>query len=222
MNLYKTIRILMEENGNLTDELLGQAVDSLLQIHTEEIQEDGLDTYHCHRYEPTPYRVLQVLFDAFPLTSQDVLLDYGSGLGRLAFYTAARFGCPCIGVEMAEKWYTIAENNRLSFVMDEADIHFVLDTADHYEVDDRVTCVYCFNPFSPDVFRTALSRIERSFERNPRTMTLVLYYPEDDTIFYIEQHTAFRRIDEIAASDAIRKDRRERFCIYRLATENQY
>ena len=74
MNLNKTIRILMEENGNLTDELLGQAVDSLLQIHTEEIQEDGLDTYHCHRYEPTPYRVLQVLFDAFPLTSQDVLL----------------------------------------------------------------------------------------------------------------------------------------------------
>ena len=52
-------------------------------------------------------------------------------LGRLAFSpSAARFGCPCIGVEMAEKWYTIAENNRLSFVSEDADIHFILDTAD--------------------------------------------------------------------------------------------
>lgn len=102
MKLADQIHAIMEENDNLTDEQLGQAVDSFLQIHTEEIQEDGLDTYHCHRYEPTPYRVLEVLFDAFPLTKEDVLLDYGSGLGRLAFYSAARFGCPCIGVEMAE------------------------------------------------------------------------------------------------------------------------
>lgn len=181
-----------------------------------------MDTYHCHRYEPTPYRVLEVLFDAFPLTKEDVLLDYGSGLGRLAFYSAARFGCPCIGVEMAEKWYTTAENNRLSFVTEDADIHFILDTADHYEVDDRVTYIYCFNPFSPDVFRTVLTRIECSFERNPRTLTLVLYYPEDDTIFYIEQHTAFQRIDEIAASEAIKKDRRERFSLYRLTPDDTF
>lgn len=84
MKLADQIHTIMEENDNLTDEQLGQAVDSFLQIHTEEIQEDGLDTYHCHRYEPTPYRVLEVLFDAFPLTKEDVLLDYGSGLGRLA------------------------------------------------------------------------------------------------------------------------------------------
>ena len=100
MKLADQIHAIMEENDNLTDEQLGQAVDSFLQIHTEEIQEDGLDTYHCHRYEPTPYRVLEVLFDAFPLTKEDVLLDYGSGLGRLAFYSAARFGCPCIGRKM--------------------------------------------------------------------------------------------------------------------------
>ena len=74
MKLADQIHAIMEENDNLTDEQLGQAVDSFLQIHTEEIQEDGLDTYHCHRYEPTPYRVLEVLFDAFPLTKEDVLL----------------------------------------------------------------------------------------------------------------------------------------------------
>ena len=81
MKLADQIHAIMEENDNLTDEQLGQAVDSFLQIHTEEIQEDGLDTYHCHRYEPTPYRVLEVLFDAFPLTKEDVLLDWSRPSG---------------------------------------------------------------------------------------------------------------------------------------------
>ena len=44
MKLADQIHAIMEENDNLTDKQLGQAVDSFLQIHTEEIQEDGLDT----------------------------------------------------------------------------------------------------------------------------------------------------------------------------------
>ena len=160
MKLADQIHTIMEENDNLTDEQLGQAVDSFLQIHTEEIQEDGLDTYPLwpSLRNRTPYRVLEVLFDAFPLTKEDVLLDYGSGLGRLAFYSAARFGCPCIGVEMAEKWYTIAERQSgflLYRRMPISILSLILPTIT--EVDDRVTYIYCFNPFSPDVFRTVLT-----------------------------------------------------------------
>ena len=36
--------------------------DKDLCIETEEIQTDGKDTYYCHRYEPTPYEVLDELF----------------------------------------------------------------------------------------------------------------------------------------------------------------
>ncbi|MFR5617810.1 MAG: hypothetical protein ACLTJ5_02725 [Clostridium sp.] len=36
--------------------------DKGLCIETEEIQTDGKDTYYCHRYEPTPYEVLDELF----------------------------------------------------------------------------------------------------------------------------------------------------------------
>lgn len=36
--------------------------DKDLCIETEEIQTDGKDTYYCHRYEPTPYTVLDELF----------------------------------------------------------------------------------------------------------------------------------------------------------------
>ena len=62
----------------------------------------------------------------------------------------------------------------------------------------------------------SIIRILDSFEKYPRTITLILYYPEDDTVFYLERHTTFERMDEIAASDAVYKDRRERFCLYRI------
>lgn len=75
---------------------------------------------------------------------------------------------------------------------------------------------YFFNPFSVEIFRQVIGRILDSWEENPRPLTLVLYYPEDDAIFYLEQHTLFRLVDEIAASDAVCHDRRERFCLYRL------
>ena len=67
-----------------------------------------------------------------------------------------------------------------------------------------------------EIFRQVIGRILDSWDENPRPMTLVLYYPEDDAIFYLEQHTLFRLVDEIAASDAVCHDRRERFCLYHL------
>ena len=40
-----------------------------------------------------------------------------------------------------------------------------------------------FNPFSPEIFHAVINRILDSFEKYPRTITLILYYPEDDTVF---------------------------------------
>ena len=61
-----------------------------LSIQTEEIQTDGKDTFDFHRYEPTSYDVLDAVFDAFIPNSEDVLVDYGCGLGRLNFYIEKR------------------------------------------------------------------------------------------------------------------------------------
>ena len=60
--------------------------DKDLCIETEEIQTDGKDTYYCHRYEPTPYEVLDELFTFYTPEKTDVFVDYGCGMGRLNFY----------------------------------------------------------------------------------------------------------------------------------------
>ena len=95
----------------LSDEALAKKIDHFLHIHTEEVQTDGRDTFHCHRYEPTSYRVLHTLFEAIPLTDQDTLLDYGSGLGRLSFYTNHRFHNGAIGIELSETFHRKALHN---------------------------------------------------------------------------------------------------------------
>lgn len=190
--------------------------DTLLGIKTEEIQQDGKDSFHFHRYEPTPYEVLDQLFDTYKPSPDDVILDYGCGLGRLNFYLEYRYGIPSVGIEFSHDYYKRAKDNLLCYNGNRDHISFCHTKAEEYEVPVNVTICYFFNPFSPSVFRRVINRILDSLALCPRPLTLLLYYPEDETIFYLENHTAFQRIDEIAASDQIRHDRRERFVIYRI------
>lgn len=190
--------------------------DTLLQIHTEEIQKDGKDSYHFHRYEPTPYEVIDTLFDVYTPDKEDVLVDFGCGLGRLNFYLEHRFGIRSIGVEMVESYYLRALENKKTYNGKRENISFVHRAAQDYEISSSDTIFYFFNPFSVNIFRRVVNHILASFESHPRKITLLLYYPEDESIFYLEHHTEFRLVDEIAASDAVAKDRRERFCVYSL------
>lgn len=42
--------------------------DKTLHIQTDFIQQDGKDTFYNHRYEPTPYDVLDNLFSVLLLS----------------------------------------------------------------------------------------------------------------------------------------------------------
>lgn len=212
------LKKLITESSHLSDESLARNADALLHIHTEEIQTDGKDTFHVHRYEPTPYRVLQVLFNHLDICERDTLLDYGSGLGRLPFYANYLFQCHGIGVEQSEEFHRMALKNQNRYRGIHRDrLSFVHASAEEYELPDEVNYIYCFNPFSTDIFRSVITKIETSFERNEREITLILYYPEDSTIFYIERHTPFHLLCEVPVPDLIGRDRRERFCLYRLS-----
>ncbi len=208
----------IKNSDALSDEALARKIDHFLHIHTEEVQTDGKDTFHCHRYEPTSYRVLHTLFEAVPLTDEDTLLDYGSGLGRLSFYTNHRFHNGAIGIELSEVFHQEALHNLNQYRgIHRERLTFLHGKAEDFPVPDEVTIAYCFNPFSTDIFRKVLMNLEKSYENKPRRVTLILYYPEDNTIFYIERHTGFRLINEIAVPELFGQDRREKFCIYELS-----
>ena len=86
--------------------------DKDLCIETEEIQTDGKDTYYCHRYEPTPYEVLDELFTFYTPEKMDVFVDYGCGMGRLNFYIEKRYSLSSTGVEYSPVYYDKALENK--------------------------------------------------------------------------------------------------------------
>lgn len=190
--------------------------DQELSIQTEEIQTNGKDTYYCHRYEPTPYAVLDTLFSYYKPSPQDVLVDYGCGLGRLNFYAEKLFSICSTGVEYSFPYYQRAQNNLQTYNGNKDNIRFVHCRAEDYIVSSEETLFYFFNPFSIEIFRSVVNRILYSQQENPRKITVILYYPEDEILFYLEQHTMFQRMDEFASSDTVSNDRRERFVLYFL------
>ena len=78
--------------------------ETLLNIETS-----GVDKYHTshlyHRYEPTPYEMLNYLFEQYQLKSTDHVVDYGCGKGRLNFYIQHYFHAHVIGIELNETFY---------------------------------------------------------------------------------------------------------------------
>lgn len=193
--------------------------DLLLNIRTEGIQRGFHDSLHYNRYEPTPYALLEQLFIHYQLSRSDRFVDYGCGKGRLNFYLHHLFGTETVGVEMDPQFYAEALENRTAyekkFKNAKGKIHFVNSLAQDYSVDKRDNRFYFFNPFSVQIFIQAINGILRSVEKSPRTIDLILFFPQPDYLDFLEYGTSFEWLQEISLP-GVERDLSERFLIYRL------
>ena len=141
--------------------------DKTLCIKTEGVQSDDKHSYYNHRYEPTSYEVLDLLFDEYMLTPEDTLVDYGCGKGRLNFYVNSRFHCATVGIELNPAYYQDALNNLNTFHGPfKQKIHFECIPAQNYIVSEKENYFYFFNPFSIELFRKVIGNILTSLEEN--------------------------------------------------------
>lgn len=85
--------------------------DKLLKIKTTGRDDSRSDQYR-YPYEPTQYCVLERLANNGLITKKNVLLDYGTGKGRVCFYLSYQTRCRSIGVEYDERIFESAEANR--------------------------------------------------------------------------------------------------------------
>ncbi|MGI2328085.1 SAM-dependent methyltransferase [Planococcus sp. YIM B11945] len=194
--------------------------DALLGVETEEIQQGFNDSPHFHRYEPTPYQLLDQLFSRYKLQPGDRLVDFGCGKGRLNFYVHYLFGCETAGIEMNETFYKDALKNRDSYEKKrkkaKGKIAFHHCMAQDYPISERDNRFYFFNPFSVQIFMTVVNRILLSVEETDREVDLLLFFPGDDYIDFLDQQTEFRLVEEVRLPGA-RRNLRERFLVYRLS-----
>lgn len=195
--------------------------DTLLNIKTVGDQRGFNDSFHYHRYEPTPYRALEILFKHYELKRSDSIVDFGSGKGRLNFYIHHLFHASVVGIEMNELFYEEAVENRKKYVKkhknSEDKIYFHCCLAEEYQISPTDNCFYFFNPFSIQIFMRIINNILISVEKYVRNVELVLYYPSEDYIYFLENQTSFELKQEVPLTGLNKHDLHERFLIYRLA-----
>ncbi|GKU84476.1 class I SAM-dependent methyltransferase [Niallia sp. NCCP-28] len=191
--------------------------EKLLHINTEGYQQGFHKSLHYHRYEPTPYKYLEVLFSEYTLKSSDHVVDFGCGKGRLNFFIHYFFQATVTGVEFNELYYQDALKNRINYSYkgknSMGEIRFELCKAEEYEIAPLDNRFYFFNPFSIQIFIKIINNILYSLERNKRDIEIILYYPSDEYCLYLNNHPYFSVKQEIQLSKTRQSDR-EKFLIY--------
>ena len=189
--------------------------DKSLQITTVGRDETNADEYH-HPYEPTPYCVLERLAVSGFFGEDDVVLDYGCGIGRVGFFLSYRTKAKTIGIEYDERIYGQAlENRRTTISRVKPD--FVLTQAEAYDVPHDVNRCYFFNPFSVEILHKVMARILESWYEVPREIFLFFYYPSDEFLAWLMTVEELDFYDEIECDDLFEgNDPRERILIFPL------
>ncbi|WKA54385.1 SAM-dependent methyltransferase [Planococcus shixiaomingii] len=194
--------------------------DKLLNVNTEGSQRGFNDSPHFHRYEPTSYALLDRLFSQYQLAESDRLVDFGCGKGRLNFYVHYLFGCETAGVELNPEFYNDALKNLAEYESKRKNtkgkIRFYCCPAQDYTINSRDNRFYFFNPFSVQIFMSVIANILRSVEVVPREVDVLLFFPSDDYIDFLEHRTSFELKQEIELP-GIQKNLRERFLVYHLS-----
>lgn len=198
-----------------------QYYDDLLNIRTGGDQKGFNKSFHYHRYEPTPYSALELLFKNYQLKSTDHIVDFGCGKGRLNFYIHYLFQASVAGVEMNETLYEEAVENQTSYLKKyksaKGKIQFHCCLAENYEIAPLDNRFYFFNPFTIPIFWKILNNILASVEESKREVDVILYYPSEDYIYFLENHTLFELKEEVHLPGLYEHNQNERFLIYRLS-----
>lgn len=189
--------------------------DELLKIKTSGRYDSGSDR-HRYPYEPTPYPVLERLADGKLLGINDVILDYGCGKGRVAFFLSYRTGAKSVGIEYDERIYAEASENKKTAVSADR-VRFFKHNAEVYEVPSEVNRCFFFNPFSVELLQKVTARIINSCYNEPREILLFFYYPSDEYISYLMTAYELEFMGEIGCRDLFNEDnQRERIMIFRI------
>ena len=173
--------------------------DRFLKIRTSGRDDSHADQYR-YPYEPTAY----------------VVLDYGTGKGRVCFYLSYQTRSKTIGIEYDERIYQGAAENKETAVSGNR-TSFILSSAENYELPPEVDRCYFFNPFSVEILHSVLARIYESYYENPREILLFFYYPLEEYISCLMTEEQLMFYDEIDTSDLFPgEDKRERIMIFEV------
>ena len=90
---------------------LENELDKFMKIKTSG-RDASNSNYLNFPYEATPYSVLQELANSGHITKKDLIVDFGSGKGRVDFYLAYATKAKMIGIEYDSRLYNTSLENK--------------------------------------------------------------------------------------------------------------
>ncbi len=169
-------------------------LDNLLKIKTKG-RDDSQSNYENFPYEPTPYAVLERLSSTGYIRKNDILIDFGSGKGRVDFYLAYQVKCQMIGIEYDKRLYEVAQMNKET-AKSSSRVNFIKCNASDYEASLNTTGAYFFNPFSIDILKGIVIKL-----KNRKGFKLFFYYPSTKYIDFLRKCSFIKLIDKIDCTD---------------------
>lgn len=188
--------------------------DKMLKIKTNG-RDDTNSNFINYPYEPTPYKVLEVLRDSSYIKKNDLLIDYGSGKGRVDFYLSYYIKALTIGIEYDNRLYLKSLKNKET-ALSNSKVEFININALNYKFPLNAKFAYFFNPFSVSVLDKVIHNIKRSKEENLRDIILFFYYPSTQYIEYFNKHKEIKEIDRLDTSIYFPNDLREYILVMKI------
>ncbi|MCW2690240.1 MAG: SAM-dependent methyltransferase [Mycobacterium sp.] len=151
---------------------------------------------HAH-YEPVGWLTLRRILPPRTVSTDDVFLDVGSGMGRAVLLAAGYPFRRVIGVELSTQLNAIAQDN-LDRCRDRLRCqHIQLVNADavEYEIPDDVTVIFMYNPVRGANFAAVVKNVLDSYDRRPRMMRIAYANPiEEPTLLYTGRIRMVRQV----------------------------
>ncbi len=142
-------------------------------------------------------------------------MDYGCGKGRVSFFLSYQTRCRTLGIEYDERLLERALRNRETAAA-AGRTEFLLARAEEFRVPEDVDRFFFFNPFSVEILKRAVKRIQESLREREREVFLFFYYPSDEYLSYLFSEQGFQAQEEINCRDLFSGENpRERILVFK-------
>jgi tRNA G37 N-methylase Trm5 len=171
-----------------------------MEMRSVRLKEFGLADENRVDHIPSFWETLPRILPRKEVSADDVLIDLGSGMGRVVVLAARRYNFRrVIGVEISPQLHEIAKRNveRNRTRLRCTEIELVNADVLDYTIPEDVTVAYLYNPFTGPVFQHVVAELNRSVERNPRELRIVYLNPCEE-----ERLLAFERISLVRTARA--------------------
>ena len=127
-----------------------------------------------YSYQPTRYSLLKGIKASIRFTPEDILVDIGSGKGRVVCFFASQKIRKIIGLERNSSLLNIAENNLKKLKLNNTEIEFHNVDATSF-VFTNETIFFIFHPFGNEIMGKVINNIKSSLSVNPRKISIICH-----------------------------------------------